>query len=263
MARRTSSPDGGCLHGVAGRNRSVHADDGVKTAASIYLRGLRQAQNGERKTGYSCRCASPSSPVPSAKRREEDGVFVPLRFSVKPRSTRWGSAASIDDDDDGPRVSPPNQELEPTIRRALGEVAPSLHLPWNERRRRCGVAPRIRRRPDRDRRTASTNEPSDGLILIDAGGALHPCAQSTINREGRTTVCVRVAATAADSSAPAQPAVISSSKRTPRPTPHRPRAENLPAHRPRQAFKSRRATATRFVPIYCEGIEALGTLRWS
>jgi hypothetical protein len=46
------------------RNRSVHADDGVKTAASNYLRGLRQAQNGERKTGYSCRCASPSSPVP-------------------------------------------------------------------------------------------------------------------------------------------------------------------------------------------------------
>jgi hypothetical protein len=40
---------------------------------------------------------------------------VPLRFSVKPRSTRWGRAASIDDDDDGgPRVSPPNQELVPT-----------------------------------------------------------------------------------------------------------------------------------------------------
>jgi hypothetical protein len=40
---------------------TVHADDGVKTAASNSLRGLRQAQNGERKTGYSSRCASPSS----------------------------------------------------------------------------------------------------------------------------------------------------------------------------------------------------------
>jgi hypothetical protein len=43
---------------------TVHADDGVKSAASNSLRGLRQAQNGERKTGYSSRCASPSSPVP-------------------------------------------------------------------------------------------------------------------------------------------------------------------------------------------------------
>jgi hypothetical protein len=66
----------------------------------------------------------------SAIRRAEYGIFESPRLSVKPRSTRWGRAASIDEDDDDGRS---HQELEPTIRRALGEAAPSLLLPWNER----------------------------------------------------------------------------------------------------------------------------------
>jgi hypothetical protein len=167
----------------------------------------------------------------NAIRRAEYGIFEPPRLSVKPSSGRAASIDADDDDGGGPRVSLPNQEHEPTIRRGLGEAAPSLPLPWNERRRRCGVAPRIRRRPDRDRRTASTNKTSDDRAALSRArthpsAPSRPCAHPTINREVRTTARVLVAATAADSSSPAQPAVLSSSKRP-------------ASYRPRPAFSNR------------------------
>jgi hypothetical protein len=221
----------------------------------------------------------PAQGPSGAKRREVEGVFEPTLLSVKLLSLRRRRAVSIDGgDDEWPRLYPRLRQTSsrlsraPKSRRAVGAAARFVNLVWKKRRRRAGGVPerpsshrsgpsrRVGGQPSARRRRRRSARP----VLWFARQSIETARERCGDAEVRRLIILSqllplLRPLLLTRSTRSGVAALSASKI---PT----KADAASADSGASSIfvsKSRRATAASRIPIDCEGIEALGTLRWS